>query len=80
MTTQYVSIYLFTYMFYTLKDFCVGYQTISLKDITAKKDEVSPNFLSGKFWGNGHISHNFPKGKWKFSFPLNFPEKLVHFP
>ena len=30
---------------------------------TAKNVEISPHFLLGKFLGNGHISHNFPKGK-----------------
>ena len=40
---------------------------------TAKNDEISPHFLLGKFWGNGLNSHNFPKGKWKFPFPFNFP-------
>ena len=40
---------------------------------TAKNDEILPHYVLGKFWGNGHISHNFPKGKWKFPFPFNFP-------
>ena len=41
--------------------------------VYAKNTEISPLFLLGKFWGNGLIPHNFPKGKWKFPFPLNFP-------
>ena len=51
--------------------------TIDSRPSALKKDEVSPNFLSGKIWGNGHISHNFPKGKWKSPFPLNFPEQSI---
>ena len=30
--------------------------------VRKKKDEISPHFLV-KFWGNGHISHNFAKEK-----------------
>ena len=41
-----------------------------------KCDEISPHFLLGKFWGNGHISHNFSKGKWKFPCPLNSQRNL----
>ena len=39
---------------------------------TVNYNEISPYFLMGEFCGNGHISHDFPKEKWKFPFPLNF--------
>ena len=43
------------------------------QNATAHELEISPLFLLGKLWGNGLISLNFPNGKWKFPFPLNFP-------
>ena len=39
---------------------------------TVKYNEISPYFFMGEFCRNGHISHDFPKEKWKFPFPLNF--------
>ena len=33
---------------------------------SANNDEISPNFLLGKFWGNGHISHNLENGNFHF--------------
>ena len=46
---------------------------------TAKYGEISPYSLCMKFWGNGHFPNSFLKGKWKFPFPFNFPEKTVRF-
>ena len=38
-----------------------------------------PHILLGKFWETDTLSI-MSKGKWKFPFPLNFPDKIVHFP
>ena len=52
----------------------------AIKNVFAKNGEISLHFLLGRFWGNELIFHNFPKGKWKFPFPLNLPGQIVNFP
>ena len=47
---------------------------------TAKNDEISPHYLLGKFWGNGHISKKFPKGEIEIPVSLQFSIEICPFP
>ena len=47
---------------------------------TAKNDEISPHFLLGKFWRNGHISPNFPKREMEISVSLQLTIETRPFP
>ena len=48
--------------------------------ICAKNGEISACPLSWRFCGNGHFPNSVLRAKWKFPFPLNFPEESVRFP
>ena len=50
--------------------------------VICKNDEISPHFLLGKFWGNGHFSHMEISVSLKFAietcpFPLNFHPRTM---
>ena len=43
---------------------------------TGKNDEISPHYLLGKFWGNGHIPIISQRGNGSFRFPSIFHRNL----